>query len=274
MVLIGANLFRALLVASLIWPQGVWHAYLVAAGLAAGDTFFNPAFQAVIPALTSEDQRLAANSVAWSTGRLVQILASAVAGGLIALLGTGAACAVNAASFGASALLIATLAIPAHAGQVGAGSTVGVRRYMRDARAGLRFALRERLVSRLLLVQALASFAVGATGALLVVLAERHLRLVPVGFAWLIGTIGAGALLGPLLPNTRATTATRAGSSCPTSSAGWGTCCSPSSPRCRWRCRSCSSTACIPPSGWWSSTPRCKARCRNGCAGGSSRSST
>jgi len=203
-VLIGADLFRALLVASLIWPQGVWHAYLVAAGLAAGNTFFNPAFQAIIPALTSEDQRLAANSVAWSTGRLVQILASAVAGGLIALIGTGAAFAVNAASFGASALLIATLAIPAHAGQVGAGSTVGLGRSMRDARDGLRFALRDRLVSRLLLVQALASFAVGATGALLVVLAERHLRLAPAGFAWLIGAIGAGALLGPLLPNTLA----------------------------------------------------------------------
>ncbi len=141
-VLIGADLFRAVLVASLIWPQGVWHAYLVAAGLAAGNTFFNPAVQAVIPALTTEEQRLAANSVAWSTGRLVQILASAIAGGLIALIGTDPAFAVNAASFVASALLLATLAIPSHAGQVGAGSKVGLRRYLRDARDGLAFARR------------------------------------------------------------------------------------------------------------------------------------
>ncbi len=203
-VLIGADLVRAALVASLIWPQGVWHAYLVAAGLAAGNTFFNPAVQAVIPALTTEGQRLAANSVAWSTGRLVQILASAVVGGLIAFTGTGPAFALNAASFVASALLIATLAIPAHAGQVGEGSKRGLRRYFADARAGLTFALRDRFVSRLLLVQALASFAVGATGALLVVLAEQHLRLAPAGFAWLIGAIGMGALLGPLIPNTLA----------------------------------------------------------------------
>ena len=203
-VLIGADLLRAVLVASLIWPQGVGHAYLVAAGLAAGNTFFNPAFQAVIPALTTADQRLSANSVAWSTGRLVQILASAVAGGLIALIGTGPAFALNAASFVASALLIGGLAIPAHAGQVGAGSAVGLGRYFRDARDGLGFALRDRFVSRLLLVQAVASFAVGGTGALLVVLAERHLRLAPSGFAWLIGAIGAGALLGPLIPNTLA----------------------------------------------------------------------
>lgn len=203
-VLIGADLARAALVASLLWPQGVWHAYLVAAGLAAGNTFFGPAYQAVIPALTTEGQRLAANSVAWSTGRLVQIVAAAVGGGLIALLGTGPAFALNAATFLASALLIATLTIPAHAGQVGAGSTVGLRRYFQDAREGLSFARRDPFVSRLLLVQALASLAVGATGALLVVLAERHLRLAPAGFAWLIGAIGVGALLGPLLPNTLA----------------------------------------------------------------------
>ncbi len=203
-VLIGADLVRATLVASLIWPQGVWHAYLVAAGLAAGATFFNPAVQAVIPVLTTEDQRLAANSVAWSTGRLVQILASAVVGGLIARIGTGPAFALNAASFLASALLLATLAIPAHAGQVGAGTKIGLRRYARDARDGLAFALRDRFVARLLLVQGVASFAVGATGALLLVLAEQHLRLAPAGFAWLIGAIGAGALLGPLIPNTLA----------------------------------------------------------------------
>ena len=200
-VLIGADLFRALLVLSLVWPQGAWHAYLVAAGLAAGNSFFNPTVQAVIPALTTEEQRLAANSVAWSTGRLVQIVAAAVAGGLITLIGTGPAFAVNAASFAASAALVAVLPIPPHAGQIGAGAQRGLGAFFGDARAGLAYALRDRLVSRLLLVQGLASLAVGATGALLVVLAERHLGLPPSGFAWLIGAIGVGALVGPLIPN-------------------------------------------------------------------------
>lgn len=201
-VLIGSDLFRAALALSLVRPQGVWHAYAVAAGLAAGSVFFNPTVQAVIPAITTEDQRLAANSVAWSTGRLVQIVAAAVAGGLIALIGTGAAFAVNAATFAVSALLIARLVIPAHAGQVAAGSKRGLGSHLADARAGLAYALRDRLVSRLLAVQSLASLATGATGAMLVALADRHLRLAPSGFAWLIGAIGVGALLGPLIPNT------------------------------------------------------------------------
>ena len=200
-VLIGADLVRAILVLSLVWPQGVWHTYLVAAGLAAGNTFFNPTVQAVIPTLTTPEERLAANSVAWSTGRLVQILASAVAGGLIAAIGTDAAFALNAASFVVSALFIARLAIPPHAGQLDAGARRGLGRFLADARAGLRFARRDPFVSRLLPVQAMASLATGATSALLVVLAERHLRLGPDGFAWLIAAIGVGALLGPLIPN-------------------------------------------------------------------------
>src|SRR5229473_3716326 len=64
-VLIGADLFRAVLALTLVWPQGIWHAYLVAAGLAAGSTFFNPTVSAVIPMLTTPTQRLAANSVSW-----------------------------------------------------------------------------------------------------------------------------------------------------------------------------------------------------------------
>lgn len=203
-VLIGADLVRAVLVLSLVWPQGAWHAYVVAAGIAAGNTFFNPTVQAVIPELTTEDQRLAANSVSWSTGRLVQIIASAIAGGLIAFIGTDAAFTLNAATFLFSALLIARLVIPAHAGQLGQDTKRGLDRSLGDARQGLQYALRHRLVSRLLIVQSLASFAVGATGALLVVLAERHLRLEPAGFAWLIGAIGVGALLGPLIPNALA----------------------------------------------------------------------
>lgn len=201
-VLIGADLLRAALVLSLVWPQNVWHAYVVAAGLAAGNAFFNPTVQAVIPSLTTPEQRLAANSVAWSTGRLVQILAATVAGGLIAVIGTGAAFVLNAATFIVSALFIARLTIPAHAGQIDAGAKRGRSTFFADARAGLSFARHDRFVSRMLPVQALASLATGATSALLIVLAERHLRLAPAGFAWLIGAIGVGALLGPFIPNT------------------------------------------------------------------------
>jgi MFS family permease len=203
-VLIGSDLVRAVLVLTLLWPQGAWHAYLVAAGLAAANTFFSPTVQAVIPAITTEEQGLAANSVAWSTGRLVQILASAIAGGLIAYVGTRLVFGLNALTFVVPALLIVRLQLPAHAGQLGEQTKRGLTSFVAEARAGLVFARHDAFVWRLLLVQAIASFAVGATGAMLVVLAEEHLHLPPAGFAWLIGAIGVGALVGPLIPNVLA----------------------------------------------------------------------
>ncbi|MDP9378974.1 MAG: hypothetical protein M3Q29_02280 [Chloroflexota bacterium] len=56
---------------------------------------------------------------------------------------------------------------------LGAGTKRGLGSYFGDAGAGLSYALKDRFVSRLLGVQALASFATGATSAMLVVLASR-----------------------------------------------------------------------------------------------------
>jgi len=200
-VLIGADLCRAGLALSLVWPQGVWHAYAVAAGLAAAGSFFNPALQATIPLVTTEPQRLAANSVAWSTGRLVQILAAAVGGGIIALLGTGPSFALNAATFAASAVLLARLRLPDHGVPRPPQVQGPFSSYAEDVRQGLEFVASRPFLRRLLAVQTLASLATGGTSAMLVVLAQRQYGLPAAGFAWFIAAIGLGALLGPLIPN-------------------------------------------------------------------------
>lgn len=55
------------------------------------------------------------------------------------------------------------------------------------------------MLRRLAVVQLLASMSAGATGGLLVVLAERWLRMGPAGFGGLLAAIGIGAALGPVL---------------------------------------------------------------------------
>jgi MFS family permease len=47
--------------------------------------------------------------------------------------------------------------------------------------------------------QLLAALSAGATSALLVVLAREHLNLAPSGYGMLLGAIGVGAVLGPIL---------------------------------------------------------------------------
>ena len=198
-ILIASDVARALLMLGLIVTRETWQVYLVAALLTTATVFFTPTVQAVIPTLVAKDALLAANSVAWSTGRLVQIIASALAGGLIAAVGTDWVFALNGLTFLFSAVMISRITIPSHAGELAASSTRGLRGYLEDAKAGPTFARSDPFISRFLPVQALASLAVGATGALLVVLSERHLGLQPAGFAWFLLAIGVRALLGPFL---------------------------------------------------------------------------
>jgi MFS family permease len=197
-VLIVVDNARAALVLALAVTHVIWAVYLLAALLAVGSTLFNPALQATIPVLLGEDERLAANAVAWSSGRLVQIIGASVAGGVIAWAGTTPAFLLNAASFAFSAAMLARL--PRLTRDV-PGRPSGTRAWLREAREGLAFARSDPFVARLIPVQALASLATGATSALLVVLATRHFHLAAGGFGWLLSAIGVGALLGPFLSN-------------------------------------------------------------------------
>ncbi len=194
-VLIAADLVRAGLVVGLVFANAAWQIYVLAFGLALAGTFFTPALAASIPALVAGDDLLAANSVAWSTAQLVQILGSAVAGGLIALLDTRWAFGFNAASFLVSAGSIALVAFPATIRTVGSSP----RAYFQSLREGMTYARVNPFVSRLMVIQVLASLSVGATSALLVVLAERRYHLPGAGFATFLFAIGLGAFLGPLI---------------------------------------------------------------------------
>jgi predicted MFS family arabinose efflux permease len=105
----------------------------------------------------------------------------------------GAGVLVNAASFAVSALLLAGLRLPSPPAPTQAGS------WLAQVGEGARLLFRDRLLRLLALVQLLAALSAGATSALLVVLAGRQLRVGPDGFGLLLGAIGVGAAIGPLL---------------------------------------------------------------------------
>lgn len=196
-VMIAADISRAILMVTLAFTVNVTAIYAIAILAAIANTFFRPTVQAVIPALVKEEELLAANSVAWSTEQFVQIIGSAIAGGLIALTGPQIAFVFNAATFLFSALMISRLQVP-HV-PLPESDRKGWRLVLDEMRAGLEYAKRDVLISRLIIVQTIASFAVGGTSALLVVLSEQHLHLPPAGFATLLLAIGIGALLGPFV---------------------------------------------------------------------------
>ncbi len=75
----------------------------------------------------------------------------------------------------------------------------GGDRRRHDVIEGLRLMRSSRLLRVLASVQALAALSAGATSALLVVLAQRHLGVGAGRFGLLLGAIGVGAAVGPLV---------------------------------------------------------------------------
>lgn len=194
-VLVIADLARAALLLALLLTTQVWQIYVIIALLSVAGTFFNPVVNATLPTLLDAEDLLAANSVSWSTGRFVQIIGSALAAGVIATIGAEAAFVFNATTFFVSALFLFVLPVPPRRPV----SARGWRGFLSDAREGFQFARHDRFVSQLVVVQALASLSVGATSALLAVLAQTHYQLAPAAFGSFILAIGVGALLGPFL---------------------------------------------------------------------------
>lgn len=166
--------------------------YAAAFGLSVGSSFFNPASASILPTLVDPEDIVAANSALWSAAVISQIALAPVAGAVVAFAGPGPAFLVNAASFLVSAALLGGL--PASA-----AAATGTGRRAGDVAEGLHLIGGSRFLGTLAGVQLLAALSAGATSALLVVLADRHLHAGPGRFGLLIASIGVGAAVGPLV---------------------------------------------------------------------------
>lgn len=192
-VMIAADLVRVVMAAVLaFWHDHALVAYAVAFGLAAGQVFFGPAAQSLLPSLVGDGDLVAANSGIWTAAVTAQIAVAPVAALVAVNVGFGPAFAVNAASFAVSALVLRGLPEPDRTVQVKVASPFV------HARDGLKALGQVPLLKALAAGQFLASLSAGATSALLVVLAKDRLGGGG-GFGLLVASIGIGAALGPLL---------------------------------------------------------------------------
>ena len=175
----------------------VWHdhlavAYAVAFGLSAGQVFFSPAAQSLLPSVVDDDELVTANSGLWTAAVTTQIAVAPVAALLAVRVGFGPAFAVNALSFALSAVVLRGLREPDRPAPIRVSSPFG------QARDALEALGRIPLLKALAAGQFLAALSAGATSALLVVLAQDRLGGGE-SFGLLVAAIGVGAALGPLL---------------------------------------------------------------------------
>jgi predicted MFS family arabinose efflux permease len=173
----------------------------VAAILGTCEVYYDIASHAILPELVSADR------LQWANSRLVtaEVAASEFAGpalgGLLFAVSAALPVGVDAATFLASALLLASMRIRPAPQERAAREPLG-----RELATGVRWFVRAPLIRTLTVLSASVNLGAGGLFAVLVLFAERWLGLGPAGYGILIAVGAVGSLAGGLLAE-RITTA-------------------------------------------------------------------
>ena len=191
-LMVGLDLARATAAALLVAFPSFPTALAVSLLLAIGTASFSPLSNAIVPRLVADAALPAANGLQWTAGVLLQLVAAPIGGVLVNVGAARLAFALNALSFLISGLIL--LGLP-NLSTVQAEVTSAWRQLTELVRAIPTVGILPPLIA----MQALAALAVGATSALLVVLARDAYRLNGTGYGLWLSAIAVGALVGPLL---------------------------------------------------------------------------
>lgn len=201
LVLLLSDLFRALLVASLLlFSSGdefsVLGIYLVVAGLGAATTFYKPARQALLPALVSREELVRANSLIISTYHATLAAGYALGGLLVVWLGFYTLIILDLFIFILAALLVALIRSPADRRR-GVGERRSLRRAIRD---GARY-LRDAPLPRTLVIMEVVEHIPHAvwTSALMLVFVSQALNGTPSDWGYQNAAFYSGMLAGAVL---------------------------------------------------------------------------
>jgi transmembrane secretion effector len=171
----------------------LWHLAALQAAYGAAEAFSGPAHSSLIADVVALERLQAANSLRAFAESIAQIAGPAVAGVLVVAVGPGWGLAVDAASFAASALLLASLAVAARA-------PVAARRMLTDLREGWRAFRSIDWLWRGVMTMSLWNAAWGAYQVLGPVVAKEAAVWAAVSTAYGIGAVAGGLLLVRLRP--------------------------------------------------------------------------
>ncbi|HXW67436.1 MAG TPA: MFS transporter [Thermoplasmata archaeon] len=182
-------------VAAVLWTRGFDLATVLAASAVVGGftVIFNPAEQALVPAIVSESEVADANGLVGSSRSAFQFVGAAVAGVLIVTVGPVTGVAVNAATFAISAALISGMLTPRF---VPDPARPG---YLADLRGGFAWLWKAQGFFQLTMSAMVFNFCSTVVGTFLVFYVTEVLHASALVFAALQAAQVAGLSLGSLL---------------------------------------------------------------------------
>jgi len=173
----------------------LWQLYVLAAVFGIVDAFFWPALSTIVPMLVTEDHLPAANALMQGSQQLTGLIGPALAGLLVAAVGTGLAFGIDAASFVVAAAALVLI----RGGRRAALSEAARPHVLGTVRSGVAFAWRDPAIRSLLLLSAALNFAInGPVSVGLAWLAANRFEGGAAAFGIMLSAFGAGALVGAI----------------------------------------------------------------------------
>jgi MFS family permease len=153
---------------------------------------YDPAARAATPAIVGEDHLAAANSAHSAIENLSVIVGPGIAGLLLLFSPPAAVFAVNAATFGVSAILVGRMRTRSRPVDISAGGTAGPLKQMA---AGFVAFVESPTVILLAGFSILASFVYGTDTVLFVVISRDQLGTGSTGYGYLLAALGLGGIV-------------------------------------------------------------------------------
>ena len=209
--MITADLLLAVVLLPLLLVHGsgqVWIVFVVMFAEGAIGQFFSPAEQAMVPTLVPDDELVAANALSGQVSNSSRLAGSALGGIIAAAAGLGAVAVADAASFVASAALLALVRASGRAAAVAgspsrAGSGAAVRERIagigEELRDGLLRASRHRVLRALMIFALVTSVGEGIMSTLFTPFVEHVLHGSSQEFGLVVAAQAVGGILGGVL---------------------------------------------------------------------------
>ena len=202
-LMLASNAIRAVVVgvlAALVLSgrAELWHLYAFAGIFGVVDAFFYPALSTIVPMLVPDWQLSPANALVQGSQQIMGLVGPALAGALIAIVQTGPAFVIDAASFGVAALALVLIS----GGRRHADPAADADRpnVLASIAGGVRAAWADPAVRAMVVLIAAFNFAfTGPVSVGFAFLADHRFDGGPAAFGLLFSAFGGGAVMGAIV---------------------------------------------------------------------------
>jgi len=213
-IMIISNISRAIVVAVIAFMVffkvvELWHLYILSIAFGIADSFFHPAFNALIPRVVDKDKLEAGNAILRGTHELSFLIGSAPAGLLISAVGMDLAFSIDSVSFVLAAIILSMMTSTKGKTVLSAdefhisNKPIRLKNIIADVREGFKFAFAKPAFRALILAIAVIDFCfAGPIDVGLAWLSDNRFIGGATAFGIILSSFGGGAVIGTIIAGT------------------------------------------------------------------------